>query len=281
MTEQRWHGKIDISNEDYHGGPGISKSHLDVISPQNNGCPAKYWYTYISEQAEPREPSPDMIIGTAVHTLVLEPETFDDCYVESQKFDRRTKAGKAEAAAFEEANKGRIVLEPDAMKQVKEMAHAVHVHPVASKLLARGEAETSFYATDPETGLLIKSRPDFINHNNFMIDLKTTGDASPDAFFKSIINFRYFIQPPWYTDVIGLAGHDRPEQVIFVAVEKKPPYLVGVYFTPPEVFDIGRMQARRDLNLINESLKNGYFPDYGYTAQPIALPAWFTRRYTV
>src|SRR5690606_25985267 len=65
-----------ISNEDYHRSPGISNSGIRLILD----CPKIYYYRYLSGEYERKE-SADKKIGTAVHTLVLEPDTFFDRYL--------------------------------------------------------------------------------------------------------------------------------------------------------------------------------------------------------
>ena len=40
-----------------------------------------------------REPTPSMMLGTAVHSLVLEPEKFDTDVVVAPVVDKRTKIG--------------------------------------------------------------------------------------------------------------------------------------------------------------------------------------------
>ncbi len=278
MTEEL-RGKVDIDNDAYHAGPGVSKSHFDSISPMNKGCPLKYWYKHVREDREPSAPTPNMIAGTAMHTLVLEPDDFDVLYVKEPKIDRRTKAGKEEAAAFEQEHQGKILLTTDQIEKVKGMAGAINRHATAAPLLRAGEAEASYYAIDEGTGLLIKSRPDFVTDDgNIMVDLKSTVDASPEGFARSIVNFRYFMQPAWYGDVMRAAGYTAPKHFVFIAVEKEPPYAVGVYYATPEIFDIGREQSRYDLDLIAQCHKAGEWPDYAVKAKPIELPAWFARR---
>ena len=55
----------DMSNEDYHRSPAISKSGMDrlAISPE-------HYQAYLLER---REETPAMKTGTAVHMAVLEP----------------------------------------------------------------------------------------------------------------------------------------------------------------------------------------------------------------
>lgn len=65
----------DIPNSDYHKGPGISKSGLDLIAKS----PAHYYHAV--NAANDNEPTAAQALGTAFHTLLLEPEVFKKEYV--------------------------------------------------------------------------------------------------------------------------------------------------------------------------------------------------------
>lgn len=60
----------DISNADYHGGAGVSKSGLDLVrrSPMH--------YKSVRDAANDNEPTPAQAIGTAAHSIILEPKEF-------------------------------------------------------------------------------------------------------------------------------------------------------------------------------------------------------------
>lgn len=66
----------DISNADYHGGPGISKSGLDLIAKS----PAHLHWAQTAAN-DNRAPTAAQRIGTAAHALILEPEVFAREYV--------------------------------------------------------------------------------------------------------------------------------------------------------------------------------------------------------
>jgi len=265
-------GLVECTNDEYHRGPGISKSHLDAIA---NASPRHYWHRYLNPDRERQEPTAAMIMGTAVHSAVLEPDLFTKEVIESPDFDRRTKVGKAEYEAFQQANKGRIVLAPEDFATCLAIRDAVHMHPVAAGLLQGGRAEQSFYAVDKETGELIKCRTDYMHDSGAMIvDLKTTEDASPNGFGKSAANFRYPIQTAWYNGVLDAAFGEHPETWVFLAVEKKPPYAVGIYFMEPDTLARAEIAARRDFLRIVEHRRSGDWPDYGATPMPLALPGW-------
>lgn len=266
-------GLVDCTNDEYHGGPGVSKSALDVIA---KGSPRHYWAKYIDPNRVRQEPTPAMVLGSAVHAAILEPDSFTSEYVANPGFDRRTKAGKADYEAFQLEHAGKTILTDEQMQTCFAMRDAVHMHPVAAGLLTCGKAEQSFYGIDNETGELIKCRTDYLHDSGAMIvDLKTTEDASPDGFGKSAANFRYPVQTAWYRHVMDSAFGEHPQHWVFLAVEKSPPYAVGIYFAQPEDVQRAMVAARRDLKRIVECKRSGHWPDYGAAALPLSLPAWW------
>lgn len=281
------HGMIEgMSNEDYHGGPGISKSHLDVIAKS----PRHYWGAYIDPEREPREATPAMRMGTMIHTAILEPDTIGDRMMlmpedaptrpNSRQINAKNPSPETVAAIkwwadFEASRAGKEIVTPDEMKSILRVRDVVHSHPVASKLLADGVAEQSYFAKDEETGLLIKCRPDWMTPNGIMVDVKSTEDASPAAFGRSTVNYRYYLQPPWYGDILQRLYGEPPGAFVFIAVEKSRPHACGVYFATKDQVDAGRLQYRKELDLIAEHRERGEWPDYSEEAQPLQLPGWF------
>jgi len=275
---------FDLANSEYHGGEGINKGLLDVVA--RSPLHAKSVLDTANDNT--REPTPAMVIGTAFHTLLLEPHRFADEYVTAPKVDRRTKAGKEEWAAFQEANAGKVALDDDQHEQLLAMAHAVRQHPAANALLAgcEGSAEASVYATDPVTGELLRCRPDWWRKDGVIVDVKTTEDASQEGFAKSLANYRYHVQAPWYLDTMQLshdAGHfpegwERPKAFVFLAVEKRAPYAVATYVLDAESIEIGRQQMRANLDTLAECKRTGIWPGYGNTLQQIGVPAWYLNR---
>src|SRR5690554_8185442 len=74
----------EMSNEEYHDLPdSISKSGLDLIVRS----PAHYRF------AEHREPTRAMVIGTAIHAAILEPDVFATEYLLLRDItDRRSRS---------------------------------------------------------------------------------------------------------------------------------------------------------------------------------------------
>lgn len=265
-------GLVIQTNDEYHAGPGISKSHLDAI---NAGSPRHYWHKYLNPARERTSPTAAMIMGSAVHAAILEPDLFPSEVIEAPEFDRRTKVGKAEYEAFQQAHQGKIVLAPEDYATCLSIRDAVHTHPVAAGLLTGGKAEQSFYAIDKETGELIKCRTDYLHDSGAMIvDVKTTEDASPNGFGKSSANFRYPVQTAWYNGVLDGCYGEHPENWVFLAVEKSPPFAIGLYFVEADLLERAQIAAQRDFMRIVTHRRSGEWPDYGMEPQPLILPGW-------
>ena len=262
-----------LENADYHRHAAVSKSHLDQVARS----PLHYWARYMDPKRVQPEPTPAMLLGTAVHTHILELREWDHRYIAAPEgLDRRTKAGKEAWAAFEAKAAGRTVISRDDAELVMAMGRAVHGHPAAAMLLALpGAAETTWMWHDQPTGLQCKCRPDWLTTDgSLIVDLKTTEDASPAGFKKSIGNFRYFVQASWYLDGIEQATGRRPEQFIFLCVEKKAPHAVAVYAADAEMIESGAKQARMDLDKLAECKASNSWPGYSNQIETISLPAW-------
>ena len=267
----------DLENADYHRHSAVSKSHLDQVARS----PLHYWARYLDPNRVEPEPTPAMLVGSAVHTHVLELDQWDARYVTAPEgIDRRTKAGKAEWDAFTTAAGKRTVLAKADAEQVMRMGHAVFAHPAAAMLLAMpGKAETTWMWTDEATGLQCKCRPDWLtDDHSLIIDLKTTEDASPAGFRKSIANWRYHVQAAWYLGGLAQATGTCPDQFIFIVVEKKPPHAVAVYAADVEIIVAGTKQARLDLDTLAVCKAANAWPGYSDQIETISLPPWMRPR---
>jgi exodeoxyribonuclease VIII len=264
-----------MDNAAYHAHSAISKSQLDQVARS----PLHYWARYLDPNRVMPEPTAAMAIGSAVHTHVLELDQWDSRYVTAPDgIDRRTKAGKAEWEAFTTASTGRAVLAKADAEQVMRMGHAVFGHPAAAMLLGLpGKAETTHMWVDAATGLQCKCRPDWLTDDGrLIVDLKTTEDASARGFARSIAQWRYHVQAAWYLDGVQQATGTRPEQFLFICVEKKAPFACAVYAADAEMIAAGAQTAARDLEVLATCKAGDVWPGYSDQIEPISLPAWMT-----
>ena len=256
-----------MTNSEYHAHAAISKSDLDLV----HRSPMHFQY----RKNHPLEQTTALLVGSAVHKMVLEPETFDSEFVIAPDINRRTKNGKEEYADFLKSAAGKSIITKEIYRQATDMAEAISHHPTARKLLTDGKAEQSYFWDDLETGAKCKCRPDYIRRG-FCVDYKTTQDASPDGFQRSAYNYRYHVQAYWYLH--GLAANGITDlDFVFIAQEKEPPYAIAVYYADEFVLKLGEQEAKEDLQTLQHCIDIGSFSGYPDNIQPLGLPHWAAR----
>jgi len=265
--------KQKMSNADYHAHEAVGSSLLKSIHLKSVLHAVSKEFT-VSEA---------MNLGSAVHSLVLEPEVFHDDFAVAPKVDRRTKLGKAEYAEFLENVGNKTVISADTLNTAEEMTFSIRNHPIANSILSNGQAELSFFTNDSETGLQLKCRPDYVNAGA-LIDLKTTRDASYESFSKQCGSLGYIIQCAYYLDVYNQANETKLKDFFIVAIENTAPYAVACYKIDELQLDAGRKMYRKALNqyasFLEESKTIGTDKAkilYGYPADIVNLqiPYWF------
>lgn len=268
---------LSMTNEEYHSDNiRISNSGISLLVSKT---PAHYFARYLAPDREPNQPTPAMELGTLSHTAILEPHLSAD-WLPMPKFDGRTNAGKAALAEFLETNAGRKCVPAGDYETVSRMRDAVHNHPGAAYLLnadGRRIVEGTAHFTEPESGAACKVRPDLLTlpeSDLWNVDLKTTEDASPAEFNRSVAKFGYHRQAPFYLDGVAYATGERPRQFAFIAVEKRPPYGVAVYYLSEATLEYGREEYLRQLRVYAECRRLNQWPGYPVGLQELTLPKW-------
>jgi exodeoxyribonuclease VIII len=259
---------VEMSNAEYHAHKAISKSKLDAARKSGR-------HLYDMLYGPPRDSTAAFDMGTVLHASALPGENADDIAVRMPAgMKKTTKEGKA----FVAEHKGKIILNPSDAYVVDQMMLSLREHPFSAGLVngdLKGKAEQSFFCTDSETGLELKARPDFILDDcSLILDLKTTVDASPKGFQRSVANYRYYCQASHYLDVVEGATGTRPQAFLFIAVEKTRPFSTAVYMADQPMIDFGKQQAREDLNNIAQWIADNKFPGYSERVEEISLPKW-------
>ena len=144
-------GVYQITNNEYHSSAGISRTGIMEF----RRTPKHFWNRYINPEYKPKEKTISLEFGGAVHPFILEPEKFEEEY-----------------------------------SSIKQIRDNLFNDKQAKALLTGARYEHSIYWIDPETQLLCKCRPD-IWHENFIVDLKTTKNASYRAFQSDFYHYGY------------------------------------------------------------------------------------------
>lgn len=263
-----------MDSKQYHADTSaISASGLKLFARS----PAHYYAAYLDQNRVERSPTPAMRIGTATHCAILEPGRFSTEYVAlPEDLDRRTKEGKQIYADL--LATGKELLTSDDMAMVMNMACAFRDNTTSRALFDRKHSvEQSIFAE--VNGVSCKCRPDFMTADGLMVmDVKTTSDASPEAFGKSAWSLGYHIQAAFYRRVIQSATGITPD-FIFGCVESDRPYLTAYYTVPQYLLDYADGVIDALLERYAECLQTGIW--HGYIAemepQELSVPGYAQR----
>jgi exodeoxyribonuclease VIII len=251
-----------MPNDAYHAHAGINKSGLDLV----HRSPAHYAY------GARREPTRAMALGTATHCAVLEPERFADEYLLLRDVKDRRASEYKQSIKVHDAERVLVSTEADKVAGMQESVHAQYAMP-------KGHAEISAFCTCPDTGVLMKARFDLLTDNGVAVDLKTTQDASREAFAKSVYNYRYHCQAAFYSRVYEIITGEPLERFEFLAVESDPPHATLAHHLDSEALEFGRVEIMRDLETYAQCCAAGEWPGYDKTDEALPLPAWAIARY--
>lgn len=269
-----------MTNSEYHADKSaISKSGLDKISIS----PLHYYEAYLNPHAPTRNETAAMFIGSAIHSATLEPHEFENDYFGINDFEiceaiggknpRATKLYKEWIEIEKQKNEGKIMLSASDLETCLYMRDSVHKNSFCREILASGKAEQTIKFTEPITNAPCKIRPDWLSSLGIIADLKSTEDASQQGFAKSCAKFRYHVQDSFYLDGVN---NESPEfdDFVFLAVEKKPPFIISVYILDKESKKLGRSEYLKNLETYMECKKTGIWPPYQTGPETLSLPKW-------
>lgn len=248
----------DMPEVEYHAHPALSSTGARRLLE----APAVYHYW----RNNPEPPKEEFDIGTLVHSKVLGVGASIDVIPDeilASNGAMSTKAAKEFVAESRAA--GRIPMRSGQARQVDRIAESVLKHPTARAFLeAGGDRELSVFSKDPATGVEQRARFDLMTGETrqgvFAVDLKTTeGSASLPAFTRTVGNYGYHIQETWYDEVARAAGMD-PFRFLFIVVEKKPPYMVGLTILSAKWIEMGRESTARARRVFAECTQSGVWP---------------------
>ncbi len=257
-----------ISNENYHAGPGVSKSQLDDIAD----TPALYLWRKNAPVDTTKTKTLDL--GTAFHCRVLEPEEFSNRFIVAPEFNRRTNAGKEEEKAFlmECASTGKTVITAEEGRKIELMYQSVMALPLGQWLVeSAGHAESSIYWEDPETGILCRCRPDkIIPEFHWIMDVKTTADIQ--RFKMAYYDYRYHVQDAFYSDGYEAQFGVQPTFVFLVAstTVECGRYPVEIFMMGEEAKLAGQQEYHRNLRTLADCLNT----DEWSAIKTLSLPRW-------
>lgn len=282
----------EIKNTDLDIDPGI---YHDVPAPAyhaaNNwlgstsikrwvaeDCTPRQW---MWERDYPKDPTAAMSLGDAIHTALLEPEHYDARYVVYDGV--RNKRHKA-YAEFLDSLAGETVLTPredaiarDCARYVREEASGVYT------ILRSGNSEVSGFWRDPETGLSLKFRADYIGQaagRTVVLDVKTTADVSLKArrnkLAQSKLGGPIAVQAAMYMDGVEACTGVRPDAFYILWVRTEGAVDVILDSIAPSALEWGHAKYRRALGEIAKHNESNSWPGFPRRIEELTLPTWAT-----
>tara|TARA_R100001443_G_scaffold111830_1_gene124938 strand:+ start:34 stop:864 length:831 start_codon:yes stop_codon:yes gene_type:complete len=255
-----------ITNAEYHGRKThISSTGLRAYKKNKK----QFKYSLTNDLVKKTKAMSD---GSAIHAFLLERAVFDsDFAIKPADMRLSTKEGKKWALD----NKNKIIIDSELGNNLFEIEKSVLDSPAKLIYEIKGQTELSYFWDD--FGLIKgKCRPDWISDDgNIIVDIKTTTDASPRGFQKSIANWGYHLQLGWY--MRGLQKLGIPcNEFIFIAIEKTPPFSVGVYRADKEMILYADKEINKLVVDMDKSFKSEEYPDYTPEIMDLGLPPWMT-----
>jgi len=148
-------------------------------------------------------------------------------------------------------------------------------HKFARRMIETARREVTGRCVDRETSILRKARLDlWADKLGVLGDLKTTSDASHDGFARSVAEFRYHRQTPFYEGVVRDLGADV-KSFGFIAVEKEPPYLVAVHVLGDDARATGEREVRRLIRRLADCVAKNEWPGLPGHVNEIRLPRYY------
>jgi exodeoxyribonuclease VIII len=257
-----------MTRSEYEAIPAVNWSTLKHLGKS----PAHYLHNL----TDPGEDSDARQRGRVLHLAVFEPERLTR---EVVVYPER-RAGK-EWQAFSAAHAGKEIVNSRTWDNVCAISKAARTHPMAAKYLAGGRGEQTVTWTHksppiadlPSWQFACKGRIDFLADCGFLVDLKSTRDASPSGFGRECMRYEHHAQLAFYRDGYeAMTGVRLP--VVIVAVEAAAPHVVQVYRVGEDALELGRERYASLLAQLRVCREESRWDGYAGAEMELELPHW-------
>jgi len=229
-----------MANEEYHAETEHDSSSTAKMFRSSRKL---YYNSRITKRFVPKPPSDEMRLGTAFHTILIEPHLEEELIVRvpSEVLGKnQARRGKA-YDEFCKAHSDKLLVVPREYDALQWQLEAIRCCAAAQDILqAASIREHSIFWGD-ENGNRRKCRIDLGSELDFVIaDLKTTR-RSPSQFWRDVEAYGYHQQAPWYQDGFEALYGVRPQHKLIV-VQNQKPYRCFVRTIPERWLELGRKE---------------------------------------
>jgi len=272
----------DLPMADYQKRPEVSSHDLKLIHK------APFAYRFAKDSGD--EEDEDMCLGSLLHLAVLEPDQLESqvailpadapgkplaAHLKMREEGRELTDKAKERFGFwdewNEKTKGKQNVSAKDLEKVQGMHKSLMATPtVRNAITVDGLREASaFFECE---GVACRMRPDIWAEDE-ILDLKSCGDCSRDAFSREIWSKRYHSSASHYME--GAKTLERKaKRFVWIAIETKPPFLCAVHIASFNLLEFGRIENLRDLNIYKGCVTKGYWPGVRQYTEEIELPTY-------
>jgi len=246
---------------------------------------------YANDTRGEEEKGEHLIVGSAAHTYILEPDEFYSTYLIAPTSDKRKKEWKDFIKNIKDDERDKPILRQSDVDMFKGMVKSLRREGYGGRsrfniydgLIHNKDTkrELAIYTVDKKRGILLKLKADIFVKGIFF-DLKTTKSANIDSFMKDAANMSYDLQAAFYMKVAGMAGKD-PKGFGFIAIEKTEPYFSSAVVLTAADVSLAEAETERLLDVYTNCIRTDYW--YGYNGfdsysgiEPLyrvkSLPEW-------
>jgi hypothetical protein len=263
---------------EYHADPcaepSLSASIAGILDRQS---PAHAWQTHPRLGGRPRAPSEAMDRGSLIHALLLDED--DDAIAVVHADDWRSKGARAERMAARLT--GRIPVLESEHESARQAAAIIRDQLVEHGWdLARegSRSEVSvFWAEQTASGpIQCRGRIDHMA-GPYLLDIKTSVSAHPDAIRRRIVSSGYDIQAAAYVRAVAAVRPEWQGRVTFelAFVEPEPPYAMTIVDLDPAFHSLGERKWLRAVETWRRCIVSRSWPSYADDG-PIVMspPPW-------
>lgn len=230
------------------------------------------YYRHMLDNPQPATPA--MVLGTATHRMVLEPEKVGDIAVWGLNPQEKVRNGNV-WETFKADNAGKLIVTKAERDQMVGMAVGARRNvPIVKYANAKGNTEVSMFWRDSVTNRRMKGRADkIIPSTHTIFDLKTCRSCERYKFGSQSFQLGYHIKMAMYWNGYKvITGHEP--HLKLGAIESKAPYESAVYRVTSDVLS----QGFEDLDILLRKLaaceESGEWPAAEVEECELSMPSY-------
>jgi hypothetical protein len=220
--------------------------------------------------SHPRQDTPALALGRAVHTALLEPSEF---YARYALWAGGTRRGSDWERFKSEFAYKEGILTADEFDECEAMAVAVRRNRDARRYVTSGRSEVTIVWTDKATGLRLKARVDRLStRGRWYINAKTAKTIDPRRFGYQAADLLYYAGLAFTYGGLATMGLECAAKL--VVVDKSDEHDCAVFDVGENEMFAGEAVVGRLLGKLAECKRSRRWPGRYSGEQTLQLPSW-------